>query len=188
MKARKLAKIGRSRKTGPRESNGRLVRAPKPEREDEIMSVAIAQRKRMLPKGTPRKDLRDQKAGDTFGRLRLTSQITEAQYAAGLHWRDTFLAYALVMGVPLPRTLGTLAKLGHIPGHDNSDIPKHIADGIKRKHAEIEAALFDNAREHVAMRNALTNVILMDHQPGDLVMGYLREALNVINRRCMSGS
>ena len=185
MKARKA---GRKRKLGARQPNGQPKRDPNSEREDQIMSVALAQRKRLMPKGTPKKDLRDQKAGDNFGRLRLTNQITEAQYAAGLHWRDTFLAYALVMGVPLPRTLGTLAKLGHIPGHDNSDIPKHIADGIKRKHAEIEAALFDNAREHVAMRNALTNVILMDHQPGDLVMGYLREALNVINRRCMSGS
>ena len=177
--------LGRKRKITARQPNGQPKRPPHAEREDQIMSVALAQRKRTMPKGTPKSVLRDQKAGDVFGILRLTNQITEAQYTAGIHWRDTFLAYALVMGVPLPRTLGTLAKLGHIPGHDNSDIPKHIADGIKRRHAAIETALFDNFRDHVEMRNALTNVILMDHTPGDMVLGYLREALNAINRRCI---
>ena len=150
------------------------------------MSVALAQRERLMPPGTPKKDLRDQKAGDVFGRLRMTQQIDADQYHAGLVWRDTFLSFARVMGVPLPRTLGTLAKLGHIPGHDETDIPKDVADGIKRRHRDIETALFDNAREHQDMRSALINVILMDRHPGDMVLGHLRSALNVINRRCVA--
>lgn len=186
MKAKRIIKAGRRRKQGAREPNGRVQRLTQEQTEEQIMSVALAQRERVMPPGTPKKALRDQKAGDVFGRLLLTEQITPDQYHAGLVWRDTFLAFARVMGVPLPRTLGTLAKVGHIPGYDESDIPKDVADGIKRRHRDIEAALFDQFRDHQDMRSALVNVILMDHQPGDLVLGNLRSALNVISRRCVA--
>lgn len=184
MKAKRLAKIGRTRKTGPREPNGRLARAPKPEREDEIMSVALAQRKRLMPRKTPNDTLRDQRAGDVFGRLLLSAQISPAQHAAGIAWRDAFLAYASVTGTPLPFPVGTLAKIGYIRGVNDNDFADDTANGIKRRFRDLDGALRDN-REGQQYREALASIILMDHQPGDLVMGYLREALNVINRRCV---
>lgn len=183
MKARKLIRLGRKRKQSAREPNGRTQRAPQEQTEDQIMSVAIAQRKKIMPKGFDKKKLRDQKVGDVFGRLRLTDQITETQYRAGIFWRDGFLPYARVMGIPLPRTLGTLASIGYIPGEDHSDTSEKTATAIKRRYHDIASAIRDHCRDADDVRSALFSIIMMDKHPGDMALGNLRTGCNIIARQ-----
>lgn len=185
MKAKKIAKRSRPRKPGLREPNGRLQRAPRPEREDEIMSVVIAQRAKVMPSGTNRQALRDQRAETAFGRLLLTGAITPAQYDAGVLWRDSFMAYCRVTGVPLPKLLSTLAET--VKGHDERDIPDNAVAAIRERDTLIEAALLDDPRSYRAAKAALNAVIINDKPPGMEMLGDLREALNRIHRACIAG-
>jgi hypothetical protein len=178
----KRQRKGRPPKSGDRHPCGKL-RAPT---EGDIMSVAIAHRARLMPKGTDTKSLRDQRAGSVFGRLALTGNITSQQYDAGIYWLDAFLGYARLMGIPIPAMLSTLASAGETRGGmDNSEMPDHIIARTRDRHRVIEGALLDHYADYHEAKAAMMHVLVMDKTPNMSSLGALRAALNIIHRRCI---
>lgn len=181
-KSQKRQRQGRPSKSGDRHPCGKL-KAPT---EGDIMYVAISHRARLMPKGTDAKVLRDQKAGSVFGRLALTGNITSQQYDAGVYWLDAFLAYARLMGIPIPAMLSTLASAGETRGGmDNSEMPDHVIARTRNRHTVIESVLLDHYAEYHEAKAAMMHVLVMDKHPNTVSLGALRSALNIIHRRCI---
>lgn len=85
--------VGRKRKTGNREPNGRV------QRDRGIDPKAIAQlqpHRRLVPAGVAH----DPKAECVMGRLCLNGWISETQYQAGVKYRTLVMNYRRVIGAP----------------------------------------------------------------------------------------
>lgn len=84
--------VGRRRRQGQREPNGRAQR-------EKVDIFAIA---KSMPhrKDLPEAIRHDSKAESIFGRLLLNGNITVDQYNAGIRYRDIVMRYRAVMDVP----------------------------------------------------------------------------------------
>lgn len=119
----RLVMVGRPRKSGRRERNGRIQRAyvsPKAQ-------VAAQPHRRSVPI-----DHRErQEAESEFGRLLLLGQVTPAQYEAGKQYAELVAGFCRIYGVPspTPRSCSLLGSYG--PG---GDIPVHVVAALKERY------------------------------------------------------
>ena len=102
--------MGRPRKKGKREPNGRPQRSylnPKAQVANQPHRMAVAEKYREWPE-----------AGTEFGRLMLSGKITPAQYEAGSRYSMLAGLYRLYYGIPSPnpRALDLLRSLGGYDG------------------------------------------------------------------------
>src|SRR5690242_9592721 len=111
--------MGRPRKKGKREPNGRPQRAylnPKAQVANQPHRMAAPEKYREWPE-----------AATEFGRLMLSGKITPAQYEAGSRYSMLAGLYRLYYGIPSPnpRALDLLRSLG---GYDGmaADMPKAL--------------------------------------------------------------
>jgi hypothetical protein len=165
------------KRLNPREPSGRPARAPRPEREQDVVSLAVENRRKhwQVPEGQERSQL----AGSKFGLLRLFGHLTTEQYEAGLRWARIARAYARVLGSPSPVPKSqSLAQL--VTAHESeleSLSPEYVA--WVRTISRIIATAFLEHREGRQYRNAIAQSILED-QAVDI--GTLREGLNILVR------
>lgn len=87
--------VGRKRKTGKREKNGRIQR----EKNTDPKIISLTQPHR---RGVPADKRHDQRAENPFGRLNLINAVTDAEYDAGIKYRDICLRYRAIISSPNP--------------------------------------------------------------------------------------
>lgn len=159
-----------------RQPNGQPARAPRGEREAEVIELAVHNRRKHwgIKPGLERSQL----AGSHFGRLAMAKVISEDQYEAGLRWAKLTRDYMRLIGAapmtPKAQAIGQLI-VSEYAGDIETMTPDVIA-GIKSRYDEMHRALIE-AREGREYLAALRAVILED-RPGRT--GHLREALNLL--------
>lgn len=116
--------MGRPRKVGKREKNGRLKRAYV----NPLKQVASQPHRREAP-GRFREF---PEAESEFGRLMLNGMITPAQYEAGRSYALLVGLYRAVYGIPSPdpRAIDLLSSMGHGAG----DTPPEVAVNVRRRY------------------------------------------------------
>lgn len=122
--------VGRPRKTGKRERNGRVARTyvnPKAQVAAQPHRRGVAREYREYPE-----------AESNFGRMMLRGNITPAQYEAGMRYAGLVAAFCAVYDAPSPYPHSIdLMRVGVSRG---DEIPPHIAQAIKdRYNAAFEA-------------------------------------------------
>jgi hypothetical protein len=98
--------VGRKRKSGKRESDGRLSRDPNEidkrrreawdRSEKEAAAVGIEARQRLF--GLEEEMARDQRAGSFVGRLRMAGVLSQIQYEAAVKWQEGAERYSWAVG------------------------------------------------------------------------------------------
>ena len=155
--------VGRKRKNGKRERNGRIQRD---KTDPKIVSLSQPHRQ-----SVPIEKRHDQKAENPFGRLNLTNTVTDIEYDAGLKFRDDYLRYARIMGIPshCPRSVA----LDGLRYGSGADISPEQADARKSKWRRALAAV---GAERVKI--VLNSVVIYEKElvSGELV--YLRIGLS----------
>lgn len=185
--------MGRHRKSGKREPNGKLSRRGTEqakrneahldglEREErDTLAVGLAARQRVW--GVPAPVSRDQMAGTAVGRYCLTGLITRQQYDAAQAYLDERDQYLQCIAAPRqPGAVDLNATKGQSVGLENVSRYHHIKaarettdNAIRDKQTEIGMVgnLFG------ALDAVLINDVALDHLLGDL-----RTALNALVRR-----
>ena len=159
-----------------REPNGRLQRKPLPEREAQIIELALYNRRKH--DGVPVGAERSQLAGSVFGRVYLAGIISGLQYDTGTRWGKLARSYGRVLAAPpyspKAQALGQVIQASH-DGEFDSMTPEAIA-WTRVRYDEMHKALIEakEGREYLA---ALRRVILEDRYGN---IGHLREALNLL--------
>lgn len=117
--------VGRRRKAGKRESNGRIARVyenPKAFVAAQPHRAGVMKKQRELPE-----------AGSEFGRLMLTGKITPAQYEAGSRYAGIAESARRVYSpLPLHPTGIDLSRVSG--GGYDGDMPREQAQAIKDRH------------------------------------------------------
>lgn len=134
--------VGRKRKIGiKRQPNGQ------PSREKNMEANALAQ---LMPhrRLVPREVAHDQKAECIMGRLRLNGWLTEAQYQAGVNYREAVGRYRAVIDAPR----GEISMAGVIVGPwGGSSMTEERAIEIRNEYMRAFEALAQTGMErHVA--------------------------------------
>jgi hypothetical protein len=148
--------VGRKRKQGKRERNGRIQR----EKSEDPKIVAFTQPHRQ---GVPAEKRHDQRAENPFGRLNLINAVPDIEYDAGIKFRDITLRYRAVIDCPNPNpgaiSLDRIAYGGRVPVSEE--------EAIRRRN--------DYARSFEAIvgygpRLVIKSVVIFEKelQPGDL--------------------
>jgi hypothetical protein len=157
--------VGRKRKQGKRERNGRVQR----ERTIDPRAIAASMPHRAW---LPSDKRHDQKAENPFGSLHLIGAITDQQYDAGIKYRDDVKRYRAVIDSPShsPRALSLDGIAAGPPGYRISD-----DEAIRRRNAYARA--FESVTGYFP-RIVLKSVVIYDKalQSGDLP--FLCGALN----------
>lgn len=180
--------MGRKRKPGKREPNGKLSRAPAEvaarrkdgldREEQDTIAVAIEARQRVF--GLPPTISRDQMAGSAVGRYCLQGIITRTQYDAAMLYLADCEAYSHAIGTPgIPRAV----DLNRIGGKDNHENITKSKTAMARYDAMVKAVRAKQT-EIGNMGNlfgALDTVIRRDVQLEHLVED-LRIGLNALAR------
>jgi hypothetical protein len=116
--------VGRKRKQGKRERNGRIQR----EKSEDPKIVAFTQPHRQ---GVPADKRHDQRAENPFGRLNLINAIPDIEYDAGIKYRDDYLRYRAVIDSPNPNpgaiALDRIAYGGRFPLSEDEAIRRRTA-------------------------------------------------------------
>jgi hypothetical protein len=87
--------VGRKRKQGKRERNGRIQR----ERPEDPKIIALNQPHRA---SVPADKRHDQRAENPFGRLNLINAVPDIEYDAGIKFRDIYVRYRATIDSPSP--------------------------------------------------------------------------------------
>ena len=136
--------VGRPRKTGKREPNGRIARVyvnPK--------SQVASQPHRV---GVPREYREWPEAGSEFGRMMLRKIITPAQYEAGILFAGLSVAFCAVYDVPSPHPHAMdLTRVGVSQGREMP--PEKAAEIKKRYNRAFEACADAGRRAQIAVKN-----------------------------------
>jgi hypothetical protein len=104
--------VGRKRKQGKRERNGRIQR----ERAIDPKVISLGQPHRQ---SVPAEKRHDQRAENPFGRLNLINAVSDVEYDAGIKYRDDYLRYRVTIDSPNPNpaaiSLDRIAYGGRLP-------------------------------------------------------------------------
>jgi len=146
--------VGRTRKIGKRERNGRIARAyenPKVQVASQPHRQSVAHRFREYPE-----------AGSEFGRLLLRGGITRAQYDAGIRFTELCVAMCAVYDVPSPHPHAM--DLTRVRGSVSQGMPSERAKAIIGAYNTAFEACMDVGRP--ALRAVKEHVVL-DKPVGD---------------------
>lgn len=182
--------MGRHRKSGKREPNGRLSRQQEERQAREqakvdaadwdTMGVALMARRKVH--NVELSKLRDQKAGSAVGRFNLLGHVTEAQYAAAEAYLEERHEYMLAISAPRqPGAIDLNATRGLSVGVENVDRVQAIIAARKITEAAIrdkQTEIGNRGNLFGALDAVLVRGIELNHLLGDL-----RTALNALVRR-----
>ncbi len=160
--------VGRPRKIGKRERNGRGARVY----ENPKAFVAKQPHRRDLPAGW-----RDRpEAGSEFGRTMIRKQITPAQYEAGCRYAAIVDSYRALIGAPAASPPGI--EMDRVGPSQGREMPIHIARRIRRSYDEaFEAMAGDGQKAQRAVAHHAVN----DRPISDFEsLGYLRRGLSTL--------
>ena len=180
--------MGRKRKPGKREPNGKLSRVPADvaarrkdgldREEQDTIAVAIEARQRVF--GLPPTISRDQMAGSAVGRYCIQKHITRVQYDAAMLYLADCEAYSHAIGTPgLPRAV----DLNATGGQNNHENVGKVLAAIRAHDAMVKAvqAQQNELRNTANLFGALDVVIRQDKML-DHMLGDLRAGLNALVR------
>ena len=174
--------MGRRRKPGKREPNGKLSRAPADvaarrkdgldREEQDTIAVAIEARQRVF--GLPATISRDQMAGSAVGRYCLQGTITRVQYDAAMLYLADCEAYSHAIGTPgIPRAVD-LNRIGGKDNHENITKSKTamarydaMAKAVRAKQTEIG----NMGNIFVALDAVIRRDVQLERLIGDLRIG-----------------
>lgn len=148
--------VGRKRKQGKRERNGRIQR----EKSEDPKIVAFTQPHRQ---SVPAEKRHDQRAENPFGRLNLINAVPDVEYDAGIKFRDDVLRYRVTIDSPNPNpgaiSLDRIAYGGRFPLSED--------EAIRRRNAYMRAF---EAITGYGPRLVIKTVVIFEKelQPGDL--------------------
>lgn len=137
--------VGRPRKIGKRERNGRIARAyenPKAQVADQPHRVAVPKRFREMPE-----------AESEIGRLMLLDMITPAQYEAGKLYRELVAVYLASLQAPSPSPPAMdLERIGlaHFAG-----MPDRFARAIREKYDDAFCAIGRRREQRAVAHHAV---------------------------------
>lgn len=174
--------MGRKRKTGKREPNGKLSRVPadvEARRRDgldreaqDAISVAIDARQRVF--GLDATVCRDQMAGSAVGRYCLQGIITRVQYDAAVLYLADCEAYSHAIGTPgIPRAV----DLNRIGGKDNHENITKAKTAMARYDAMVKAVrakqteIGNMGNIFGALDTVIRRDVQLEHLLGDLRLG-----------------
>ncbi|MCP4410173.1 MAG: hypothetical protein GY807_21010 [Gammaproteobacteria bacterium] len=185
--AETMTKAGRKRKTGMRESNGRIQRAPDYANQQEADTVSVGVQARVLHLDAPDKQARDPDWGHTLGVLRLKNIIDKRQMDAGNFYMDQYFRYVWLKGFP-PRNPKVAAYAELIAGMSSSHI--HDDDTVKRAEARLndaQTAVIDalGIQQSIPAFSALEKFAINQEHYGQCTparAGPLKECLNALAR------
>lgn len=146
--------VGRPRKKGRREPNGRIARVyenPKAQVASQPHRVVVPMRFRELPE-----------AESEFGRMMLNGWITPAQHEAGKLYAELAARYRSAIQAPSPNPSGI--QLGGAGFGKSAGMPDATARAIKRA--------YDSAFEScgpVRLQKALAHHVIHDRKVGDFL-------------------
>lgn len=156
--------VGRPRKKGRREPNGRIARVyenPKAQVASQPHRIVVPMRFRELPE-----------AESEFGRMMLNGWITPAQHEAGKLYAELAARYRAAIQAPSPNPSGI--QLGSAGFGKSAGMPDGTARAVKRA--------YDSAFEScgpVRLQKALAHHVIHDRKVGDfLTRDLLKTGLN----------
>lgn len=136
--------VGRPRKSGRREPNGRIQRAyqnPKAQAASQPHRVGVAREYREWPE-----------AGSEFGRMMLRKIITPAQYEAGILFAGLSVAFCAVYDVPSPHPHAMdLTRVGVSLGREMA--PEKAIEIKKRYNRAFDACGEAGRKAQMAVKN-----------------------------------
>ena len=158
-----------------REPSGKAQRPAHAEREAEIIQLAVRNRARDY--NLKPEECRDQRAGSKLGYFRITRQIDEDQYEAGLRWERLVRRHRAVEGSPSPspRSASFVMVANGVDGSETLDAEAQIA--VRREWNDAVRALTEY-RDGGAFYCAMA-LIENDMWPN---LGDLRCGLNILHR------
>jgi hypothetical protein len=146
--------VGRPRKIGKRERNGRIARTyenPKAQAAGQPHRQSVAKKYRECPE-----------AGSEFGRLFLRGGITRAQLEAGIRFIELSVALCAVYDVPSPHPHSI--DLTHVRGAVSQGMPSEKARAIRDAYNRAFDKCMDAGRP--ALR-AVKEYVVLDKPVGD---------------------
>lgn len=146
--------VGRPRKIGRRERNGRIARSyenPKEQAAGQPHRVSVAKHQREWPE-----------AGSEFGRLLLRGGITRSQYDAGIRFTELCVAMCAVYDVPSPHPRAM--DLTNVRGSVSQGMPSEKAKRIIDDYNRAFEACGDAGR---TAQRAVKDHAVLDKQVGD---------------------
>jgi hypothetical protein len=148
-------KVGRKRKQGKRERNGRIQRQ-KPE---DAKLISFSQPHRQC---VPADKRHDQRAENPFGRLNLINAVPDVEYDAGIKYRDICLRYRAVIDSPNPNPAAMSLDRISYGGRD----PIGEEEAIKRRNEYMRSF---EAIQGYGPRLVINSVVIFEKelQPGD---------------------
>lgn len=180
--------MGRNRRNGKREKNGRLSRKPgdvTQRRKDAFdteaqanMATAIDARQRLF--GLSYEEAKDQRASTFIGRLCLGRELSRTQYEALCMWEESARANAAIMAGPMTDSAFDPNRVAGMSGGENQQRDA----AIRKRHKEAEHAIQDKQNElrgTVTLFAALYECVQRDREVHHLV-GDLRAAANALAR------
>ena len=174
--------MGRRRKPGKREPNGKLSRVPADvaarrkdgldREEQDTIAVAIEARQRVF--GLPPAISRDQMVGSAVGRYCLQGIITRVQYDAAVLYLADCEAYSHAIGTPgIPRAV----DLNRIGGKDNHENITKAKAAMARYDAMVKAVrakqteIGNMGNIFGALDAVIRRDVQLEHLLGDLRLG-----------------
>lgn len=146
--------VGRPRKIGKRERNGRIARAyenPKAQVASQPHRASVAKYQRAWPE-----------AGSEFGRLLLRGGITRSQYDAGIRFTELCVAMCAVYEVPSPHPHAM--DLTNVRGSVSQGMPSERARRIIDDYNRAFEACGDAGRQ---AQRAVKEHVVLDRPVGD---------------------
>lgn len=146
--------VGRTRKIGKRERNGRVARTyenPKAQAAGQPHRQSVPKQFREWPE-----------AESEFGRLLLRGGITRSQYDAGMRFTELSVALCAVYDVPSPHPRAM--DLTHVRGCMSQGMPSERATAIRDSYNKAFEACMDAGR--LAQR-AIRDHVVLDKPVGD---------------------
>ena len=180
--------MGRKRKSGKREPNGKLSRKPADvasrrkvawdQLAQEAVSVALEARQRLF--GLSEDDARNQQAGTFIGRLCMGKQLSVAQYEALCTWEASARANSAISAGPMSDAAFDPNRVSGRAGESNEAYQARVVAHHRRAHKAVQDRQ-DELHGRGALFAALYECVQRDREFYHLV-GDLREAANALAR------
>ena len=180
--------MGRKRKPGPREPNGKPSRrkgdvaaqrkAAWDATQMEAMATALEARQRLF--GLDQANARSQHAGSFIGRLYIGREISAGQYEALCAWEKLAREHAIVCGAPKGDTADDPSRVSGRSNGDSTSYEARVMEKYRSAHRAIQERQ-NELRGVGALFAALNECVERDREFHHLV-GSLREASNALAR------
>ncbi len=159
--------VGRPRKKGKREPNGRIARTYVNPRKQ----VASQPHRMSVPKNFRERE----EAESEFGRLMLNRRITPAQYEAGRRYRALVSRFRAIYGLPSPdpRALDLMHTMGGYGG----ETPQAVVDVVRKEYdaAFCASGTAGNAAQRAVNTHAVFDKPVPDTYALNLLISGLRK-------------